>query len=540
MDSRREDTKHHKCELQDGRDDIVTSFIDAGIFINIRRRLKRFMMISPSHPLTRFYIKSLCMFRSEEQRHLIKYYYMIHPMSMFVFVYRIYMSFILALNYFVWPIVVPYTPRHARNYLFMSIYPSYLVLIIVSFITGFPERNVHTIMMNPKSVSRAYLKSHFSTDVLSLVPPIIRFLTNKGVLNKKDVRLRTLRWVLPMLMYCRYNYFLETLKEVRLYTGFSNYLFLVIKSILNLISFIVVLTTIVYRILREFSVYKNKTAGEFAASVVQVVMMVSHGFHSSELLSDKLISILLVLCGFVIHLLVLVYTMEIWYKFYSCENMQNTVYDAVDAFIKYKALPVGKRKQIFLYLNFKYQRKFYKESTIVRITSDALRREVLVRISRESTQRVILFNRLPESILEKLRAGLSCEIYMPGDVIIKAGMLGRSMFFILAGTVVVKTPQGKEVCYLRDGAHFGEISLVVNVARVATVVVVTPCQVFRLNRRQFLSVVRHYPDLLRQIHTQALERYADTTTLHTDEPELTDRSELIQVIDPDVENRAPE
>ncbi|XP_030765040.1 potassium/sodium hyperpolarization-activated cyclic nucleotide-gated channel 2-like [Sitophilus oryzae] len=338
----------------------------------------------------------------------------------------------------------------------------------------------------------------------------------------------------------RYNYFLETLKEVRLYTGFSNYLFLVIKSILNMISFLVVLTIISYRILREFSVYKNKTAGQFTASVLEVVMMVGHGYHSSELLFDKLISIFLIFCGFVIHLLVLVYAMEIWYKFYSCENMQNTVYDAVDAFIRYKALPVGNRNRIFLYLNFKYQRKYYKESTIVRIISDALRREILVRISRESTQSVILFNHLPESILEKLSASLSCEIYMPGDVIIKAGMFGRSMFFILAGTVVVKTPQGKEVCYLRDGAHFGEISLVVNVARVATVVVVTPCQVFRLNRHQFLSVVRHYPDLLKQIHTQALERYADTTTLHMDGPELTDRSELIQVTDTAVENRAPE
>ncbi|XP_030765042.1 potassium/sodium hyperpolarization-activated cyclic nucleotide-gated channel 1-like isoform X2 [Sitophilus oryzae] len=480
MDSRREDTKYHKCELHGERDDVVTSFIDAGIFINTRRRLKRFMMISPSHPLTRFYIKSLCMFRREEQRHLIKYYYMIHPMSMFAFIYRVYMSFILALNYFVWPIVVPYTPRHAKSYLFINLYPSYIILITVSFFTGFPERKVHTIVLNPKSVTRAYLKSLFIIDVLCVMPRLVRYLTSKGVLLRDDLHVRTLRWVLPMFMYCRYNYFLETLNEVRLYTGFSTYLFLVLKSILNFVCFIVVLSTMVYRIL----------------------------------------------------------AMEIWYKFYSCENKQNTVYDAVDALIRYKALPVEKRKRIFLYLNFKYQRKYYKESTIVKITSEALRREILVRISRESTQRVILFNQLPETILEKLRASLSCEIYLPGDVIIKAGMLGRCMFFILAGTVVVKTPKGKEVCYLRDGAHFGEISLVVNVARVATVEAVTPCQVFRLNRRQFLTVVRHHPDLLKQIHAQALERYADTTTLHTDGSELTSSSELFEVTDPDVENRA--
>lgn len=40
------------------------------------------------------------------------------------------------------------------------------------------------------------------------------------------------------------------------------------------------------------------------------------------------------------------------------------------------------------------------------------------------------------------------------------------MFFILAGTVVVTTDDNKELCYLRDGSHFGEIALVVNIHRV--------------------------------------------------------------------------
>lgn len=40
------------------------------------------------------------------------------------------------------------------------------------------------------------------------------------------------------------------------------------------------------------------------------------------------------------------------------------------------------------------------------------------------------------------------------------------MFFILAGTVVVTNKDDVELCFLRDGAHFGEIALVVNISRV--------------------------------------------------------------------------
>ncbi|XP_030755416.1 uncharacterized protein LOC115881859 [Sitophilus oryzae] len=521
MEYRRQDTKYHKCELQDEPDDVVKAFIDTGIFIKIRRRIKRLMMISQQHPLTRFYIKSLYMLRKEEQRHLIKYYYMIHPLSMFAFGYRIFMAIHLFVHYFVWPVITPYWSPIQINYLLLPIYPSYVVLIVLSFFTGYADKTVHTIVLNPKRVTNVYLKSHFVIDVICVTPFIFRMLLYKGILSTEDQYARIFRWILPLMTYFRYYYFLETLNQVRLYIGLSNYIFRIIRSIINFTSFLMMLNLIVYYNLREVPAYRNISPKDSTVSVLEVVMLVGHGLHNSELLSDKIIPIFLILFGFIVHLLIFVYAMEIWYKFLSCENKQNTVYDAVEAFIKYKALPAEKRHRIFLCLNFKYQRRYYKESTIVRITSDTLRREVLVEISKESTKKVFLFKELPESILEKLRANFTCEIYLPSDVIIQAGKLGRCMFFILAGTVVIKTPKGRVVRYLRDGDHFGEISLVVNVARVATVMAVTPCQLFRLNREQFLRVVRHYPDLLKHIHVQALKRIADMS-LHTDGAEMTD------------------
>jgi CRP-like cAMP-binding protein len=44
--------------------------------------------------------------------------------------------------------------------------------------------------------------------------------------------------------------------------------------------------------------------------------------------------------------------------------------------------------------------------------------------------------------------------------IIRAGSIGDCMFFIASGTVCVTTTNGRELCHLLDGDHFGEVALI--------------------------------------------------------------------------------
>nr|CAH7724771.1 unnamed protein product [Callosobruchus chinensis] len=85
------------------------------------------------------------------------------------------------------------------------------------------------------------------------------------------------------------------------------------------------------------------------------------------------------------------------------------------------------------------------------------------------------------------------------------------MFFIYFGTVAVYTPTGREICHLQDGAHFGEIALVFNETRVATVVAVTACELFKLKRTDFFGVMETYPEQRQMIVQMALERLLGTT-----------------------------
>ncbi|KAJ8945717.1 hypothetical protein NQ314_009079 [Rhamnusium bicolor] len=126
----------------------------------------------------------------------------------------------------------------------------------------------------------------------------------------------------------------------------------------------------------------------------------------------------------------------------------------------------------------------------------------------------------PETVFDLVNflpvvAQLISEIYLPGDVIINSGSSGSCMFFIYHGTVAVYTPLGRELCHLEDGAHFGEIALIFNETRVATVVAVSACELFMLRRSDFLDTIEPFPKFKEELLTLATERLKKTI-LHSE------------------------
>lgn len=85
------------------------------------------------------------------------------------------------------------------------------------------------------------------------------------------------------------------------------------------------------------------------------------------------------------------------------------------------------------------------------------------------------------------------------------------MYFIDRGTVAIYSESGKEVCHLRDGDFFGEIALVMKHRfRTASVVAVTNCELFRLERADFESSIACYPTVYEDIKKVATNRYERT------------------------------
>lgn len=99
------------------------------------------------------------------------------------------------------------------------------------------------------------------------------------------------------------------------------------------------------------------------------------------------------------------------------------------------------------------------------------------------------------------------ETFLPNDIIMKAGMIGDCMFFLARGTVAVFAVYGKEICHLEDGSYFGEVSLLMkDRKRVATVIALEICEIYKLDRKHFAHVFAKNPSFFYKIEKRANDR----------------------------------
>lgn len=105
-------------------------------------------------------------------------------------------------------------------------------------------------------------------------------------------------------------------------------------------------------------------------------------------------------------------------------------------------------------------------------------------------------------MLTKLRF----EVFLKGEFIVHAGAKGDKMYFIRTGVVEVLNDDGEVATTLSDGAHFGEICLLTDDRRVASIRAVTICDLFSLSKANFQSLLDEFPEMRCTLETVALHR----------------------------------
>jgi MFS family permease len=99
-----------------------------------------------------------------------------------------------------------------------------------------------------------------------------------------------------------------------------------------------------------------------------------------------------------------------------------------------------------------------------------------------------LFRPLPATTLEQLASSLVPVKASPGTEVIREGEAGDRFYVIVSGEVEVSS-KGKPLTTQGPGDHFGEIALLRDVPRTATVTAKTDVELYALERDEFLSAV---------------------------------------------------
>lgn len=90
-------------------------------------------------------------------------------------------------------------------------------------------------------------------------------------------------------------------------------------------------------------------------------------------------------------------------------------------------------------------------------------------------------------------------LYLPaGEVLVKEGELGQEMFVLMDGTVDI-TVKGRPIDRLESGTIFGEMAMVDDRPRSATVTTATGCCVLVVDRTRFRELVQLHPSLATRV-----------------------------------------
>ena len=108
-------------------------------------------------------------------------------------------------------------------------------------------------------------------------------------------------------------------------------------------------------------------------------------------------------------------------------------------------------------------------------------------------------------------ASLADELDLPeGRPLIRQGERGREFFVLLEGEAEV-TRDGTPMATMTAGDFFGEIALVSDAPRTATVTATTPVRVLVVTDRAFRSLLERSPQIQLKVLRALAERLAPTT-----------------------------
>jgi ATP-binding cassette subfamily B protein len=152
-----------------------------------------------------------------------------------------------------------------------------------------------------------------------------------------------------------------------------------------------------------------------------------------------------------------------------------------------------------------YARLWHKQSGL-RVSPDLTRVEV-----EPGRLRAIPFlSQLDESVLQEVAGQFAAETHVEDRVVVHQGDPGDTFYVVARGKLEAfwtdEAGSQRQLRVLEDGDHFGEIALIKDVPRTATVRTLTPSVLLTLRRGQFLGLLQRSPDLARRFEATVERR----------------------------------
>lgn len=176
-------------------------------------------------------------------------------------------------------------------------------------------------------------------------------------------------------------------------------------------------------------------------------------------------------------------------------------------FMKHYHIPEKLQQNVFSYYNNMLNKRLTQnDQKIINELPQALQHELQIYMNIKLIKNLSLFETCSVQSLKEVAMNLKQVFYAPGHNIINIGDIGSELYIISHGSVEVFNRDGKSIAHLSEGQFFGEMALLEERARNASVVAYTYCDLYKLEKEDFLNVTNNHPELLASIQNVANKR----------------------------------
>ncbi|XP_037068488.1 cyclic nucleotide-gated cation channel beta-3-like [Pollicipes pollicipes] len=206
------------------------------------------------------------------------------------------------------------------------------------------------------------------------------------------------------------------------------------------------------------------------------------------------------------------------------------IMDSTVRYMQHLSLPPALQERVRLWMHYTWrQQKSLDELKALEVLPHKLQTDIALSVHSDTLKKVHLFQNCDEALLRDLVLKLKPINYLPGDYVCKKGEVGREMYIVKSGQVMVMA--GKAVlATLQQGSVFGEISLLGLAGlsrRTADVRSRGFSTLFVLNKTDLQDAMKYYPDAQELLRKRAKALIKKNAAMAAENGEDGDGEEVI-------------
>ena len=407
--------------------------------------------------------------------------------------------------------------------------------ILLNFRTGYISHG--TVVMDAKKIASNYLSTWFVVDLLGTLP--FEHVISAQVSSRKSLKLAKY-FKIPKLL---------RISRVMKYVRNHQYVYDFSKVLILIFTLLHIGACVWVMLLDPCNETKSNYSGADVCAQSNVYHIYAEALHISASMmlgvsnlhiigkSDMLIldfegrhedstkvfiisTIFMIVGLFLIALLISEANVYVMGKMQGSAAFQRKT-DRVNHEMEYYGVPDELQHQVRAFYDYIWIHQKQYDDKIALLSdqqmSTDLQRKLALHLFKDVVSHISFFSEIDDLLLGEICMSLRTKIFLPGDMILFKGDVGKELFIISKGVVEVlrdDLPRSKRhdapKILLQNGSFFGEIALVMEVRRTCSVQARTVCEVNILQQNAFDAILLDNPHFARRMNELVVARQLDS------------------------------